>query len=771
MENENKKKNVTSNGSKKSAPKKGTKTSSSKNSSTKKTGTKKPVNNKVGNGKVESTKKTSTANKNGVKKNTTAKKNVPAKEKKVVKQEVKEEVVKEELTSKEKVEIIKKEKKVEVKEERVKTEEKIISTKTWFLTALCGLLIIVAIIAFSIINKFDKIEPTDYYVYVSEDKLMIWDRENEKGSVLSSTFLTEPNKEFNYANINYYVEDKERIYFIDNIVDKAFDLNYINVSDLNNKERKATRVLEQITSYKVSNGVIVYEKDSKLYVEGIEEAIAEKVTSYDMGKDGKNVYYIDANKTVHLYNVDKKTSTKVTENYDKELYVVDNDLYTIVENGYLFEIHKNGELYKENVTDFGMVEGEFIYVKYDDSLDKEFDRLTKEYEESKITFEDIKKIINTKERVLLFIGKPTCSFCTLLDDVFTEIKKDKDFSYVYVNTIFIDDAELSKLLKFGKVDETKFGTPTLIVTENGKAITSHIGYMEKEEATEFLETNKIFTSKFTYDNSNQVVFTPDVMHLASDTYIVENGKDKLLTKGIFYLTNTDYAFESNFKLSLDTKNVDFSTSSAADLNYDLTLNLTNKKGETLNSGLLVSELKAMYLDTRNDYLLYQTSDDEKANFAKIKNGKLKTKATIDTETLCNVTSTIRGTLFITDCNNYGFGKLKIWTGNKLKTVGENVYQVFDGTNKYTYYIKYDEEKETYLLYSYDKKEKLVSETYYAFQPTSDVFYIKENIKAITDEEGKTTNEYTYDLYILNEKNESVLVGEKIDTNFMALPIK
>ena len=796
MEKENEKKVANKNGAKKTSTNKVAKKGSA-SKSTKKTEANKSDVKKVEETKKETTKKSTQkpkTNNNGAKKpvaKKTTKKienkqlEVKQDDAKVEKKKVKETTkkVEKELTNKEKVEVIKKAKKVVVKEDEIKElkeenkkesikDEKVISNKTWILTALCGLLIIVSIIAFSLANKFEKVDPTDYYAYVEDNSLMLWDREDEKGIVLSSTFLTNPNKDFNYANESYYLKDEERIYFIDNVEDFTFDLNYIDISEIDKKERKTTRLVEGITSYAVKSGVVVYEKDSKLYVYNEEKEIATKVTAYRLADDGKNLFYIDKDKNVFIYNISTKENKKVDEKYEDKLYSVDNDLYTVHTNGYLYDIYKNGTLFISNVTDYGEIQGEFIYYRYDESLDKTFDELTKKYEESKITFEDIKKIVNTKERVLLFIGKPTCSYCTLLEEVFTEIKKEKDFTHVYINTIFMEDAELSKLLKFSNVDETKFGTPTLVVTENGKAISSHIGYMEKEETTKYLETNKIFTSKFKYENKEKVSFTPEVMFWASNTYTIEKGKEKLLTNGAIYLNNDKNAFNSDYYLSFVSKEDNYNTTSASDLYYGLSLNITKSKNDdVVDNKILYSELKTLYMDTRNGYLLYQTQEDEKANFAKIKNGKLKDKGTVDTETLCNVASTIKGTMFIKDCDDYGFGTLTIWNGSKEKEISKNVYQVFEGTDKYSYYIKFDEEKEVYLLYSHKNKEELVDEVYYAIQPTSDVFYIKENVKVITNEDQTTTNDYSYELYIMNEDNESILLTEKADTRFLVVPIK
>ena len=99
------------------------------------------------------------------------------------------------------------------------------------------------------------------------------------------------------------------------------------MKDIAKKERKATRVVEKISSFIVRNDVIVYVKDSKLYINGEEKEVISNMIEYKLSNDGKKLYYIDKDKNVHLYDVSTKSSIKVEEKYEQNLIVVDNDLY------------------------------------------------------------------------------------------------------------------------------------------------------------------------------------------------------------------------------------------------------------------------------------------------------------------------------------------------------------------------------------------------------------------------------------------------------------
>ena len=266
MENENKKKKTTSTNktnktttkktsassstkkaSSSSSVKKTSSSSSAKKTSKKapsKTTTKKPATKKVEKVEVEEVKKDVN----------------PKKETNIKKLETKETPVLEDTKKEEKekkVEVIKK----ETKKEEVKDEiTPVISTKTWIITAICGLLLIVSIISYSLLVKKENNDVnTSYYAYVSENKLMLWDKNNEKSIELSSTFLTKADEKFVYAKEDYYVMDNDKIYFIDNVVGSSFDLNYILIADINKTDRKTTRVVEGITNFTVMNIIECYQ--------------------------------------------------------------------------------------------------------------------------------------------------------------------------------------------------------------------------------------------------------------------------------------------------------------------------------------------------------------------------------------------------------------------------------------------------------------------------------------------------------------------------------
>lgn len=97
------------------------------------------------------------------------------------------------------------------------------------------------------------------------------------------------------------------------------------------------------------------------------------------------------------------------------------------------------------------------------------------------------EVFNSDERKLIYFGRPNCKYCQLLSPIMEEVKKEKNIDYYYIDTNKISGLELSTIIyKLGKrMDD--FGTPYLIVTQNGKVIDEQKGYVEKIQLVEFLK--------------------------------------------------------------------------------------------------------------------------------------------------------------------------------------------------------------------------------------------------------------------------------------------
>lgn len=107
----------------------------------------------------------------------------------------------------------------------------------------------------------------------------------------------------------------------------------------------------------------------------------------------------------------------------------------------------------------------------------------------------VDELFAAEEINLVFIGRPTCSYCTKLQPIIDGLAEDYDFTYNYVNTDKLNKNQMKKVVtKFGQ-DINNFGTPYLAVIKNGKKVAEQPGYVEAEELFKFLQDNGIIDEK------------------------------------------------------------------------------------------------------------------------------------------------------------------------------------------------------------------------------------------------------------------------------------
>lgn len=100
-------------------------------------------------------------------------------------------------------------------------------------------------------------------------------------------------------------------------------------------------------------------------------------------------------------------------------------------------------------------------------------------------------LVDKKDTQLLFLGRPTCTYCVQFTPIIEALSKDYDFKYEYINTDDISSGGLSKLLKKLGIDEEEFGTPYLVVTKAGKVLAEQSGYLDREPLFDFLKEHSV----------------------------------------------------------------------------------------------------------------------------------------------------------------------------------------------------------------------------------------------------------------------------------------
>ena len=108
------------------------------------------------------------------------------------------------------------------------------------------------------------------------------------------------------------------------------------------------------------------------------------------------------------------------------------------------------------------------------------------------------ELIEDENMHILFLGRPTCTYCEQFEPVITALSEDYDFKYDYVNTDNLTSKGLSTLLAKLNIDEDNFGTPYLSITKNGKVIAEQSGYVDRETLFDFLQENEVISKDAEY---------------------------------------------------------------------------------------------------------------------------------------------------------------------------------------------------------------------------------------------------------------------------------
>ncbi len=107
-------------------------------------------------------------------------------------------------------------------------------------------------------------------------------------------------------------------------------------------------------------------------------------------------------------------------------------------------------------------------------------------------------LVDKKTTQVIFLGRPTCSYCVQFTPVIEALSKDYSFKYEYINTDDISSSGLSKLLDKLGIDESEFGTPYLVIAKDGKILAEQSGYLDREPLFNFLKENSVIGSDQEY---------------------------------------------------------------------------------------------------------------------------------------------------------------------------------------------------------------------------------------------------------------------------------
>ena len=93
--------------------------------------------------------------------------------------------------------------------------------------------------------------------------------------------------------------------------------------------------------------------------------------------------------------------------------------------------------------------------------------------------EEVQKVMDSKKPQIIYLSKPTCYYCNLIEPITSSLKEEFNLDYFHINTGDLSNSELLKVLEIIGIDVDTFGTPYIAVVQDGKIVGQHIGYTDE----------------------------------------------------------------------------------------------------------------------------------------------------------------------------------------------------------------------------------------------------------------------------------------------------
>lgn len=107
-----------------------------------------------------------------------------------------------------------------------------------------------------------------------------------------------------------------------------------------------------------------------------------------------------------------------------------------------------------------------------------------------VSLSEYLELIKKPEKSIILVARPTCGFCEQFTPVLKQAKEDMNLTVNYVNT---DDFSQEDWNTFNNslsyLNSVEWGTPLILIVQNGEAIAENQGYVELSTIKEFFKNN------------------------------------------------------------------------------------------------------------------------------------------------------------------------------------------------------------------------------------------------------------------------------------------
>ncbi|MDD3341074.1 MAG: thioredoxin family protein [Bacilli bacterium] len=131
----------------------------------------------------------------------------------------------------------------------------------------------------------------------------------------------------------------------------------------------------------------------------------------------------------------------------------------------------------------------------------------------------LEKVFAKKGISLVYLGRDTCSWSQKFEPHLNYLRDTYGFTYEYIDTDLYSGLKLNKILNKLTIDPNEFGTPTIVVMQDGKVLDTHIGYLDEKPLFEYLKEKKIIKEDADYtENTSSQTEEQQYPNITTTTY-------------------------------------------------------------------------------------------------------------------------------------------------------------------------------------------------------------------------------------------------------------
>lgn len=113
-----------------------------------------------------------------------------------------------------------------------------------------------------------------------------------------------------------------------------------------------------------------------------------------------------------------------------------------------------------------------------------------------VTVDEYLELMKSEEKKIVYIARPTCSYCQLETPIIKKIANKYNLTIYYLNTENFVDSETNqytedgnKFINSSEVYKEGYGTPNTIIVQNGSIVDGVYQYVDNDSLLELFKNN------------------------------------------------------------------------------------------------------------------------------------------------------------------------------------------------------------------------------------------------------------------------------------------